>query len=156
MLFNFGWIREGELAGMGYPDAGAWRLLVDQGVGAVVSLTARRPPGDPEGAGLETLHTPIRDFGTPSDAELDRTLGFMRTQIDAGRAVVVHCQAGQGRTGLVLAAYLVHEGLSADEAINRVRALRPGSIETFEQLAFVERYARRRRDRRGGDAREQA
>jgi len=144
MLFNFGWIREGALAGMGYPDADAWPHLVDEGIGAVVSLTRREPPGDPEGAGLKTLHAPVPDFGTPSDADLRRTLRFMRAQIEAGRAVVVHCQAGQGRTGLVLAAYLVYEGMSAEDAIARVRTLRPGSIETAEQLQLVKRFARSR------------
>ena len=144
MLFNFGWIREGVLAGMGYPDAGSWPLLAEQGIGAVVSLTRRRPPGEPESAGLIAWHAPIVDFGVPDEADLERTLRFMQEQIDAGRAVVVHCQAGQGRTGLVLAAYLVHDGLSAGDAIAQVRALRPGSIETHEQKAFVERYARER------------
>ncbi len=156
MLFNFGWIREGVLAGMGRPDAGAWSLLAEQGIGAVVSLTQRKPPGQPAGAGLAVLHAPIPDFGTPTDADLRRTLRFMKEQIDAGRAVVVHCQAGQGRTGLVLAAYLVHEGASAEDAIARVRTLRPGSIETAEQLKLVKRYARRRRRRGDGRAEEQA
>ena len=147
MLFNFGWIREGELAGMAYPEADAWPLLVDQGIGAVVSLTRRPPPGDPEGAGLVTLHAPIPDFGTPTDADLRRTLRFIKEQVDAGRGVVVHCQAGQGRTGLVLAAYLVYEGMPAKDAIDRVRTLRPGSIETSEQLKLVKRFGRAQRHR---------
>lgn len=144
MLFNFGWIREGELAGMGYPDARSWSRLAEEGVGAVVSLTRRPPPGDPADAGLMALHAPIADFGTPSLEALERTLTFIHEQVKAGRAVVVHCQAGQGRTGLILAAYLVRDGMSADDAIDRVRMLRPGSIETPEQLRLVHRYAEER------------
>ena len=156
MLFNFSWIRDGELAGMAYPDAAAWPLLAEEGIGAVVSLTGRSPPGDPEAAGLDLLHAPIPDFGIPSDADLRHTLRFIKKHIEDGCGVVVHCRAGQGRTGLVLAAYLVYEGMSATDAIDRVRTLRPGSIETREQLELVKRLARAQRLRRRARDEEQA
>jgi len=54
--------------------------------------------------------------------------------------VVVHCAAGQGRTGTVLACALVHRGLSAEEAIRTVRRLRPPSIDTDSQEAFVRAF----------------
>jgi len=48
--------------------------------------------------------------------------------------VLVHCAAGIGRTGAVLAAYLIRtENLSATEAIFRVRSQRPGSIEKGQE-----------------------
>ena len=48
---------------------------------------------------------------------------------------------GVGRTGTVLACYLVHRGATAVDAINRVRELRPGSVQTPEQEAAVLQYA---------------
>ena len=53
--------------------------------------------------------------------------------------------AGLGRTGVVLAAYFVAKGATAQNAIARVRRLRPGSVETDEQAEAIEHYARRRR-----------
>jgi protein-tyrosine phosphatase len=49
--------------------------------------------------------------------------------------------AGYGRTGTVLAAYLVAKGAEPEEAIDRVRRARPGSIETVEQEHAVHLFA---------------
>ena len=64
----------------------------------------------------------------------------MREAVNAGQAVAVHCGAGLGRTGTLVACYLVAGGLSAEEAIAKVRRLRPGSIETLEQEAAVRTF----------------
>lgn len=141
MLVNFGWVRTGELAGMGFPDEGSWAELASLGIGAVLSLTERMPPGDPTAAGLVHRHMPIIDFGVPSRDDLRATVTWMDDQIRAGRPVVVHCGAGVGRTGTLLAAYLVHAGAEPGEAIAEVRAARPGSIETAQQRALVESLA---------------
>ena len=59
--------------------------------------------------------------------------------------MAVHCGAGLGRAGTLLAAYLVSQGCDAEEAMARVRRARPGSIETIEQEQAVREYAERRR-----------
>jgi protein-tyrosine phosphatase len=45
----------------------------------------------------------------------------------------------------VIAAYLIHQGQAARDAIARVRRLRPGSIETEEQAEAVAEFGRRKR-----------
>jgi len=141
----------GKLAVMGrpgmynpLPEDLAW--LRRQGIGAVVSLTGM-PLDDSElrRAELECLHEPIVDFAPPEPDQLDRIVGFILEQNRAGRKVLVHCGAGLGRSGTVAAAFLVHSGMGAAQAIARVRELRPYSVETREQEEAVEDYARRLR-----------
>ncbi len=142
MLPNFGWILDGRLAGMARPRAGSAEELLAHGLRAVVTLTEEPPPAELERAGLAIHHEPIPDFAAPSLEALRRTVAFLAAELGAGRAAVVHCHAGIGRTGTVLAAYLVSTGIPADEAIGRIRSLRPGSLETDAQEDVVIAFAR--------------
>ena len=56
--------------------------------------------------------------------------------------MAVHCGAGLGRSGTLIAAYLVSQGAAPDDAMAQVRSARPGSIETLEQEAAVHEFAR--------------
>jgi atypical dual specificity phosphatase len=94
-------------------------------------------------AGLLSIHIPIEDMHAPTMEQLDCAVSAIRRAREKGMGLAVHCAAGLGRTGTVLAAYLVSQGFDAHEAIARVRELRPGSIETPEQEAAIEEYARR-------------
>ena len=58
-------------------------------------------------------------------------------QLRQGGAVVVHCRGGLGRAGMVAAMLLVMTGEDPRRAIERVRAVRPGAIETPAQEAYV-------------------
>lgn len=90
--------------------------------------------------GLKVLHYPIEDFGIPGDmGEFDAFLGRMAEALHQG-SVVIHCAAGLGRTGLVAAGYLIREDIPAEKAIKEIRKLRPGSVETYEQMLFLRRY----------------
>lgn len=147
MAANFSFVIAGELAGMACPGRFAdlrddLTFLRHQGVGAIVSLTEypldRRSV---EAYGFEYLHLPVPDYHAPTLDQVWRFLRFAEGQRGNG-AVVVHCMAGQGRTGTMLACALVHRGLSADEAIRTVRRLRPPSIDTPSQEAFVYAFMR--------------
>ncbi len=144
-MINFGWILDGKLAGSGIvvPEEGA--LLEEQGIQAVLSLTERNPASDgPFPAGMAHLHLPIPDFSPPSPEARDRAMEFIDGHLTEDRGVLVHCGAGYGRTGTILACFLVHCGVHPEEAIDLVRISRPGSIETAAQEDAVRNYASER------------
>jgi ADP-ribosyl-[dinitrogen reductase] hydrolase len=61
----------------------------------------------------------------------------LRTLLRSGRDVLVHCRGGLGRAGTIGARLLIELGMEPQTAIRRVRAVRPGAIETREQEKYV-------------------
>ena len=94
--------------------------------------------------GVKVKHLPIPDFGTPSLDDLQEVIEWIKREIEDGKAVLVHCSGGIGRSGMVAAAYLLSNGFGADDAIKHVRACVSGAIETREQenllRLFMQRY----------------
>jgi len=84
------------------------------------------------------------DFGVPTLEAMSVVVKLMAKHEDEGGRVSVHCHAGLGRTGLVIACFLVYRyRLSAEEAVEEVRADRPGSVQTWKQAEFVGDFAAR-------------
>jgi len=146
MRNGFSWVIDDQLAGMSRPGTGTRieddvAFLKEHGIDLLVSLTE-----DVLDSSLlaeheiKSLHLPVPDFHPPT---LEQQIEFVekasQTLSDGGR-VGVHCTAGIGRSGTMLATYLVYLGSSADDAIARVRELRPGSIETEAQEESIHAY----------------
>ncbi len=144
---GFSWIEKPHLAALARPDGPdelAW--LRQQGIQVLVSLTEDPLRRDwVNDAGLMMYHVPMEDMEAPTQEQLDRCISAINRALEQDLGVAVHCGAGMGRTGVVLACYLVSKGQTAENAMARVRRLRPGSIETDEQAESVMEFARRRR-----------
>jgi atypical dual specificity phosphatase len=140
---HFHWVLEGQLAGMGAPgllgDAEQdLCAIATHGIGLLVSLTRQPVPASLlRSFGIQGRHFPIEDMGVPALGATLRLLHEMSRSIAAGVPVAVHCQAGLGRTGMLLAAYLIAQGASPDEAIRTVRAIVPQYIQSQAQLRFL-------------------
>ena len=142
-VMNFGWVLNDELAGsQGPASLGDLSFLYCQGVRAVVRMEERTIAADSGGMfDLVDMFVPVPDFTPPELDQIQRMIEFIDQQTAEKRPVVVSCYAGIGRTGTVLACYLVHRGASPEDAINRIRELRQGSVQTPEQEAAVYGYA---------------
>lgn len=154
------WVIPGVLAGMPMPfihidrrlngggplDAFEDELpdLYSAGIRAVVSLL--NIPSDAsvfKSAGFEFLCLPVPDGAAPTMEQAEEFIRFVGEQRRSGRAVAVHCEAGIGRTGTMLAAYLIAQGESAAEAIRKVREVERVAIETPGQIQFLEEFQKR-------------
>jgi atypical dual specificity phosphatase len=146
VLPNFSWMIENRLAGASYPHSeDAIALLQKLGVQALLSLSEEALPTEfSRKYKLQIEHLPLADFTAPILEQVERALAIIDGFLGHDLPVAVHCGAGLGRTGTILACYLVSQGSSARNAIGQVRMRRPGSIETLEQEAVIEAYEQHR------------
>ncbi len=157
-MIRFYWLEPGVLAGCSRPGARPGRdapaigdvaadlaALRALGIGALLSLTETALPRDAlANAAIDALHLPVPDFHPPSPEQFLAALAFLDRARAAGTPAAVHCLAGQGRTGSVLAAWLIRDGRGALDAIAAVRESCPGAVEAAAQEAALRDFARDR------------
>jgi atypical dual specificity phosphatase len=143
---GFTWVEQPLLAAMGRPESvEELQWLRQQGIEILISLTEDPPRRQwVNEAGLMLVHVPVVDMEAPTQDDLDKCVAVIERAHQRKMGVAVHCGAGLGRTGVILACYFASKDLGAKNAIARVRRLRPGSIETADQEEAVSEFARRR------------
>ena len=143
--FRFSWIDRPLLAALARPEAlEDLEWLRAQGIQLLLSLTEEPPPRRwINDAGLLLVHIPVVDMEAPTPEQLEKALAAIVQAKEQNMGVAVHCEAGLGRTGVIVACYLVTQGLTAKKAMEIVRQLRPGSIETEEQAEAVRDFDKR-------------
>ena len=149
---NFSWVVEGKLAGSGLPvTEDEFKWVVDKGIKSIVTVREVRLPHEWfVSQDIDYLHLAVEDYGAPTVEDLDEVVNFIENKISSGRAVLVHCAAGKGRTGAVLAAYIMKkQKLTAEQAIEKIRIMRPGSVQSIVQetaLSMYEEYLKIRNE----------
>ncbi|OWG15084.1 ABC transporter [Delftia sp. K82] len=143
---GFAWLVPGRLAGAPQPGVVQsmdfdLKALRGCGVTVLITLTENDLPQEPlQQHGLRNLHLPVRDHESPTVAQIQMLLARMSAMLRAGEVLAVHCLAGLGRTGTVLAAWLVREGLTADEALRRVRLIDAQYVQSQAQEDLLYAY----------------
>lgn len=138
---NFSWLIDDKLAGSGMPTSVSeidW--ILKQGVKSIVTMTENSLP-ESWVKNVKYLHVPTEDFSAPDMEQIDEAVEFIRVRIENNEPVMVHCAAGIGRTGTILACYLVkYQKISSKDAIQKVRKERPGSIQSESQEIAIGLY----------------
>ena len=144
---GFLWLKKGRLAGTPRPgivneldyDLNALKRV---GVTCLVSLTQRAPEVDEmHGFGLENVWEPIPDMCAPSITQAVGLCRMIEQRLKQGEVLAVHCRAGLGRTGTILATYLIWEGMDALGALETVRRIEPRWVQSEQQMQFLENFA---------------
>jgi atypical dual specificity phosphatase len=138
---NFSWVIPGNLAGSGLPSSYDHLLwLIKNKVKTIVTVREIPLPDawikkvNSMDLVIDSFFLKTDDYDAPSIKELYDIVGYIDNQINNNKPVVVHCAAGKGRTGTVLAAYLMKKDkLNVEDAVDKIRSLRPGSIQSKKQ-----------------------
>ncbi len=145
---NFSWVIPGKLAGSGLPSSYDHLLWLAKNEIKSVVTVREIPLPDAWFKKLNSLNLDLEyyfvktdDYDAPTIDEMDKAVKYIDWQIKRNNPVVVHCAAGKGRTGTLLAAYFIKtEGLNPYESIKRIRSLRPGSIQSQKQEIALEYF----------------
>jgi protein-tyrosine phosphatase len=155
-------VEPGLLYGRPGPNKSRWDLdaLKRRGLAVVVSLVNIEDPKCVARAGLKHYVIPFEDkiylpYKSANGFVLeifDRFDGVLDLHLPRREPVLVHCNAGKDRTGLLLTYYLVsRKGLSAKRALKFLRKLNPDALSAsgYEEVLFAlepEMINRRNRD----------
>jgi protein-tyrosine phosphatase len=89
---------------------------------------------------VEWQHLPLDSRHTPSPSfeySWHRVAPSLATIVREGGRVAIHCRDGRTRAGMVAALLLVELGCAPQDAINRVRAARPGALALRQQEDYI-------------------
>lgn len=149
------WLIQGKLAGRPGPNQEPWDVdeLQRGGIGAVLSVNngILVNPQDFQSRGITYARIPFSDKAPPMPGDLEicvnalpKAYEFVSAEIQAGKAVMVHCTSGKDRTGLPLAYYLMRTaGLNIEQAIQQVRLVRAIALSAEGWDEFAREILRR-------------
>lgn len=81
---------------------------------------------------------PTPDHAAPTPDQLDFGVAVLEKLVLLKRKIYVHCQNGHGRASTLVAAYLLKQGKSLDEAIEFIKIKRPAiHLEKVQKEALA-------------------
>lgn len=122
------------------------------GIRHILTLTEETPLHESwfRGKSITNTYLPIPNYYPPSIEQMDLIMTLL--QDEKNLPLLIHCGGGKGRAGTVAACYMaafgfnkpsyhqIHPEMPAPDAIALLRHMRPGSIETSQQEAFISKW----------------
>jgi atypical dual specificity phosphatase len=131
------WLEVDRLMGGEWPVP-HFDWLASKGISVLVNLTERTYLDDR----FQIHRIPVGEGSAPDVEQIRQFCNLVERALDTGQRLYVHCVAGCGRTGTMMACYLVYRHrLDPLEALRRVREARPCSVETAAQADAVIEWA---------------
>ena len=147
---NFSWVIGNKLAGSGTPmTLEQYRWLIKNNIRSIVTVREFPLPekwlfdSEKDTSIKEDYRFEyVKDYGVPTLEKLDSIIDYIDYKImKENKPLLVHCAAGKGRTGTILAAYLLKQrNISSIDAIKKIRIIRPGSIQSKIQEETIHEY----------------
>lgn len=124
--------------------------LISAGVNVMVSLvrlSEMESMGIPDmldkvrNKGIEVIHAPIRDKWIPSSMDfLINLVNNIVRRIKQGKFVLIHCNGGKGRSGLIAVCTLVALGMSPSKGTSLVRSVKNGMLYNPAQIIYIKAF----------------
>lgn len=144
---NLWWAVPGKLAGVRKPEAEELPKLAVSGVGAIISVLEDSSNIQLyESVQIPHQWLPIQIDAAPSLEQLTMLEAFIERQQAEGRAVAIHCSGGKHRTGTAIAAYLIRQGASYEQAMQTLLNANPEIELPSTQSKFLQQLATARRE----------
>lgn len=135
-------------------NRGEHRILQEEyGVSRVLSLLEQfefetlgiaseaAQPEDWATLGVDQRHLEAVDFKALELETIRQAVAYLAEGEEAGETTYCHCKGGVGRSATAVACFLVeHRGMTANEAIEHVRASRPCIMLNRHQRAVIQLY----------------
>ncbi len=144
---GFLWLLKGKLAGTPLPGVffeQDYDLKALQRVGITHLISTTQKPVSVEKLKLFNIQGnsfPIKDMGIPTLEQAIKVCEHIDHAINNNGIVAVHCRAGLGRTGTVLALYLIWKKSDALSALEKVRIIEPRWIQSDQQVKFLDVFS---------------
>ncbi|MFX1409156.1 MAG: dual specificity protein phosphatase family protein, partial [Promethearchaeota archaeon] len=140
----FTWIVKGKIAASWWPDSQLIERYKKEGIKVIINCSEFdnqwQIPQD-----FIYFHINIPDFGTPTVDQLERFFDITNKHGANGEAIVVHCVAGCGRTGIMIIAWAAYNGYFTNkiDPVEWIRKIRPCSLETEEQKKLARKIVKK-------------
>lgn len=127
-----------KLYGMPAPEEKDLQNLSDKGVKSIVCLLEDNSNIETYNTnGFESLWLPVADNEAPTFEQVEKLVWFIDEQNQKNNPVAIHCQGGKGRTGTLIASYLIAKGASYEDAMNQIEVNQPNAIKKDFQINFL-------------------
>ncbi|MBU1138319.1 MAG: dual specificity protein phosphatase family protein [Proteobacteria bacterium] len=142
--YKLRWITRDIAVGAAPSSKAALNTIKQAGVEVILNLCTEcgNLHEEERAAGFIVYWLPISDAYSPELDELDDALEWLNGQIESGKKVLVHCRFGVGRSGTVIAAYLLKKGLGLKQVLDIMKQT-PATPTSRDQRKLIFEYAKK-------------